>query len=76
MDTAGLRWALLYQERLVCVYRSSPSDGLLSPKKRDPDDGMEKQASSWARILGQLFRFLSQEPPRRDEEVEAWRLVE
>lgn len=76
VDTAGLCWALLYQEGLVCVYRSSPSDGLLSPEKRDPDDGMEKQASSWARTLGQLFSFLSQEPPRRDEEVEAWRLVE
>lgn len=59
-----------------CVYRSSPSDSLLSPEKRDPEDGMEKQASSWARTLGQLFSFLYQEPPRRDEKVEAWRLVE
>lgn len=70
MDTAGLHWALLYQEGLVCVYRSSPSDGLLSPEKRDPDDGMGKQASSWARTLGQLFSFLIRS---HLEEMRRWR---
>lgn len=35
MNTAGRSWALLFQEGLSRVNRSSPVGGLLSPEKRD-----------------------------------------
>lgn len=43
----------------MCVYRNSPIGRLLSPERRDPHDGTEQQASSWARTLGQLFSSVS-----------------
>lgn len=63
-NTAGLLcWALLYQEGQAPVNRSSPVDGLLSPEKRDRDEDMREQVSSWARTLGQAFSSPFQQPP-------------
>lgn len=39
--------------------RGSPVGGFLSPEKRDLDENMRKQVSSWARTLGQAFSSVS-----------------
>lgn len=39
--------------------RGSPVGGFLSPEKRDLDENMKKQVSSWARTRGQAFSSVS-----------------